>query len=38
MGLKLNERVMKCSWVKFKRAEVKCSEVKVLVTGYLLLL
>ena len=27
-GVKPNERVLKCSWVKFKWAEVKCQKVK----------
>ena len=26
-GVKLNERAVKCSWVKFKWVEVKCRQV-----------
>jgi len=42
-GVKPNEKVVKCSWVKFKWEEVKCrqvywSVVKILVTGCLTLL
>jgi hypothetical protein len=41
--VKPNERVLKCSWVKFKCEEVKCQKVglsvmKVSVTGCLTLL
>jgi len=28
-GVKPNEKVVKCSWVKFKWGEVKCSWVNV---------